>query len=93
MKTIEELKTLQRERHLGDVHIIALEDGAFAIAHTDAERASGMDLHDCDLHQRLLQERPYPVSPGVYAAYEHVPDALSEPYGADPWELENLEVE
>jgi len=51
---ISELRVLQDERGLNDTHIIWLGPDRFTIAHTDEERASGMDLEECDLHMAAL---------------------------------------
>lgn len=51
---IEDAKRVQRDLGLGEVHVIYIDlDEGFVMAHTDAERASGMDLRDCHYHYWL----------------------------------------
>lgn len=64
--TIKELVALQAERELGDRHLIELRGDGFTIAHTDEERASGMLLTDCPLHQWLLEQSEAPMPHGIY---------------------------
>lgn len=52
--TIEELKQIQKDNGLTNEHLIWCDEVSFVIAHTDAERESGMDLHTCKLHQTFL---------------------------------------
>lgn len=90
--SIETLCALQRERGLTDVHLVDFDDRGFTIAHTDAERAAGGDLEACELHQWALALDGPPVDAGVVCvAVPHEPDARSEDYGADPWDLHPLE--
>lgn len=61
---IEDAKRVQRDLGLGAVHVFYIEESGFVMAHTDAERASGMDLRDCEVHEILadagdLWARPY----------------------------------
>jgi hypothetical protein len=54
--TIEDAKRVQRDLGLGEVHVAYIDlDEGFVIAHTDAERESGMDLHDCRYHYWLCK--------------------------------------
>lgn len=54
MFTIEDAKRAQRDLDLGTVHIVYIDpDEGFVMAHTDAERASGMSLLDCEIHKWL----------------------------------------
>lgn len=90
--TIEELKAVQREADLCDVHVVDVGPDGFTLAHTDEERASGEPLEACELHRWLSEECDGPPEdPGIYVAFPHEPDAYSEPYGAAPWDLEPLE--
>lgn len=52
--TIRKLKKIQREAGLGDVHLLWSDEHRFVIAHTDEERASGMDLEECPVHQFMV---------------------------------------
>ena len=54
MFTIEDAKRVQRDLNLGDRHVVYIdpEDG-FVLAHTDAERAEGIDLTKCPFHYWL----------------------------------------
>ena len=63
LPTIEELRDIQKEFGLTDVHLIALSPFEFVIAHTDPERESEIDLHDCPVHkgtQRLIDNLAWP---------------------------------
>ncbi len=54
MFTIEDAKRVQRDLGLGEFHVVYIDlDEGFAMAHTDAERASGMDLTECQFHYWL----------------------------------------
>ncbi len=78
MFTIEDAKRVQRDLGLSEVHVVYVDpDEGFVLAHTDAERASGMDLRDCRFHYWLVKIGedaswvPYvgggfPGSPGWY---------------------------
>lgn len=85
--SIEELKARQSALGIAD-HLVCIEEGGFTIAHTDAERSGWKPLEGCDLHRWLIEQDGPPVAPGTYIAYPHTPDALQEPYGADPWDFE-----
>lgn len=52
--SIEDLKKIQADESLLDVHVVYLSEARFVIAHTDNERKSGMDLQHCKLHQWLV---------------------------------------
>lgn len=86
--TIDDLKEIQAELDMTDVHFVWLDEDGFVIAHTDDERKSGMDLHDCPLHQWLSTEGMPDHEPGVYVVVPHEPDTYSEDYGRDPWDFE-----
>lgn len=51
--SIDELKRLQRDADLGNLHLVWLGPEHFNLAHTDAERASGKPLEGCALHRCL----------------------------------------
>ena len=51
--TIEDAKRVQRDLGLGEAHVVYIDDSGFVMAHTDRERASGMDLADCRYHYWL----------------------------------------
>lgn len=90
--TIEELKSIQEERGMKDVHLAYLGEGYFTIAHTDEERAT-IELRSCELHQWLNGLGGPPdveFVPGIYVATPHQPDKVSEDYGSDPWDFELL---
>lgn len=89
--SIEELKAEQARLGLGNVHLVHVGPAGFTIAHTNAERATGEPLVDCELHRWLHGLGGPPVEPGVWVAVPHVPDALQEPYGSDPWDFEDAE--
>jgi hypothetical protein len=53
--TVEDAKRVQRDLGLGDVHVVYIDDEwGFSLAHTDAERASGTSLWDCQYHRWLF---------------------------------------
>jgi hypothetical protein len=60
--TIEELKAIQAQSGLEDFHLVHTDEDRWTIAHTDAERASGMDLAECYVHQYMssLSHNPFP---------------------------------
>lgn len=54
MFTIEDARRVQQDLNLTDRHIVWYDPAeGFAMAHTDAERASGMNLTDCLIHKWL----------------------------------------
>lgn len=64
--SIEELKAIQSAHEWGDRHVVWVGAERFVMAHTDAERASGMDLEECPFHCWLShQDRP-PLRTGYY---------------------------
>lgn len=89
--SIADVKALQRERRMGDRHVVYIGRASFVVAHTDEERAAaagdGAALDECPLHDWLESLDGPPCEPGYYTAERHEPDAYSEPYGADPWEF------
>ncbi len=87
--TIEDLKALQRERGLLEMHVVWIGPSHFVLAHTDEERAS-IDLEECDLHLWLADLSGAPKDVGYYVAHLHQADAYSEPYGAPRWDLDPL---
>ncbi len=93
MMEIEELKALQLQRGLQDVHLVHLAADGFTIAHTDDERASDTPLTDCDLHRWLhgLSEPPQVDELGVWVAVPTPPDSLQQDYDHDPWTFELLD--
>lgn len=92
MRTIEELREIQRRSRLGAFHVVELGEFGFVIAHTDAERSAGVSLFECGLHAWLTAQNGPPVDVGLYVAFPHEPDAYSESYGADPWDFEPIEA-
>lgn len=54
--TIEDAKRVQRDLRLGDFHVAHWHPDSFVMAHTDAERASEMDLAECGMHQWMLTD-------------------------------------
>jgi hypothetical protein len=73
-----------------DDHLVHIGRERFTVTHPLTERADGT-MHLCALHQWLSEQGSPPAPPGRYRAIEHQPDAYSEDYRADPWELELLE--
>jgi hypothetical protein len=90
--TIPEIKSLQRRLDMRDTHIVWIGPSRFVIAHTDEERAT-IDLEDCELHAWLHGLGGPPTAYGYYTALRHEPDAYSESYRADPWDLCPLDVD
>lgn len=86
--SIDALKAEQARLGLTHVHLVHLAEEGFTIAHTDEERAAAEPLEDCDLHRWLHGLDGPPADLGIWVAVPHVPDALQEPYGADPWSFE-----
>lgn len=63
--TIDEVKKIQADLGLKEVHVAHVDAEGYAIAHTDTERASGMDLYDCHVHWYLL-DYGEEFLPGLY---------------------------
>lgn len=78
--SIEQLKHLQKDANLEHTHLIYLSEDRFTIAHTDEERASGMNLEECSLHQTLLNEDG-PFDLGYFVALPTV----DETWLFQPW--------
>lgn len=76
--SVEDVKAIQRQLNLLDVHVVWLGPEHFVLAHTDDERASG-DLY-CELHcwLRDVCDGP-PEAVGYYVVTPHEVDAY-EPY-------------
>jgi hypothetical protein len=72
-----------------DEHLVDLGDQHFTVTHPLTERFEGR-MHECELHKWLSEQDGPPAPPGRYRARRHQPDAYSEPYGVDPWELERV---
>lgn len=87
---VESLRAIQRDMGLEMVHLVYVGERHFTVAHTDAERAAAADLTECPLHEWLVGLAGPPEAVGIYTAVSHEPDAYSEPYGADPWDLDPL---
>jgi hypothetical protein len=51
--TAEDARRVQRHLGLGRVHVVYVGSDGFAMAHTDAERASATDLRSCRHHYWL----------------------------------------
>lgn len=66
--SIDALKALQADCHLGDEHVVYLGPERFVIAHTDEERAGGDDLTRCEVHEWLASRDKIPAEPGYYVA-------------------------
>lgn len=67
--TIDELVAKQAELSEGDVHLVYLDADKWYVAHTDEERAEGLEaMTDCDLNDWLesFDEPPKPL--GLYVA-------------------------
>jgi hypothetical protein len=47
-------------------HIVLISEVSFAIQHPLKERATGIDLWTCDLHERLMEMGGPPEAPGKY---------------------------
>lgn len=54
--TIEDAKRVQRDLCLGEFHVAHWHPDGFVIAHTDAERASEMELTECSIHEWMLTD-------------------------------------
>lgn len=89
--TLDELIVLQRARGLEHVHLAAIGGTGFHLAHTDDERARGENTEACRVHRWLAERDEAPAEPGVYAVLAHEPDAYSESYRSDPWDLYPLD--
>jgi hypothetical protein len=89
-RSIASLKALQAERGLRDTHLVSLDDDGFTIAHTDAERTSGMDLTECPLHDWLLRGPLASEGDWLAVPYEH--DTIQEDYRPDgcPWNFKPI---
>lgn len=90
--SIEDLKALQHRLGMRDHHVVWVGPSRFVVAHTDDERAT-IDVEECDLHGWLHGLDGPPVESGYYVARRHEPDAYSEPYGTNPWDLYPLDDE
>lgn len=88
---LDELLALQRDHDLGHVHLVDVGPKDFRLAHTDRERARGENTEACPMHVWLHSLDGPPEEPGIYVMLPHEPDAYSEPYGADPYDLEPCE--
>jgi hypothetical protein len=57
--TVADVRHVQADLGLLGSHVVWFDlDEGFSLAHTDAERASGMDLYDCVIHWWLAEEDP-----------------------------------
>lgn len=88
MFTIEDAKQVQRDLGLGDRHVAWVDlDEGFVLAHTNDERNSGKNLHDCEIHLWLADTDPGGaygsmhccfVEPGWYVIWNlHVVEGLA----------------
>lgn len=66
---IDELKRIQKDEGICDIHMVWLGPVKFTIAHTDEERATLHPLTDCGLHQWLESCYRQPAPSGLYTAY------------------------
>lgn len=99
---LQDVIDYQAQHDLGDVHVVFIHQegpyGGFHLAHTNQERARGENTTACRLHRWLesfgsvdsLCEN-LEIGPGLFAVHAHQPDAVSESYRSDPWELHLLE--
>lgn len=88
--SIEQLKELQRDAEIPDLHLVWLGPERFNLAHTDPERASGKPLTDCALHRWLVARAPddLPAEPGaVYVVVPSEPDAYQAFNAEEPWDF------
>lgn len=59
MFSISDARRVQRDFKLTGVHVLWYDpDKGFSLAHTDYERASGMNLADCMIHRWLVEQNP-----------------------------------
>jgi len=65
--TIDEVKDVQARLGYNNWHVVWLGESGFTIAHTDAERATGLPLWDCPLHGYLEGLDGPPRLPGLYS--------------------------
>lgn len=86
--TLDELRAIQSERDLLEVHVAELREDGFTLAHPDAERGGEAPLELCPVHYWLGSAGELPVPEvGVYAIYE-------EPSNdGKPWRFERLPTE
>ncbi|MEH3055464.1 MAG: hypothetical protein PGN13_16205 [Patulibacter minatonensis] len=97
--SIDALKTVQRQLHLENVHLVHLGEAQYTVAHTDAERRlvarePSVDLTDCDLHCWLAELDGPPADPGVYLV--DLPDECEpsdQPYIFAPLPTRALEAD
>lgn len=92
--TIDDLKALQRDLNLLDVHVVWLGLGGFVIAHTDEERAEAAmtGLEECEMHIWLVERDGPPARTGYYVVTPHEVDQDSEPYPVARFDFTPLAV-
>lgn len=90
---LDEVIAYQERNDLKHVHVVYLGPSSFMLAHTDEERARHANDESCPVHLWLSEHDEPPEAVGLYAVVEHRPDAYSEPYMAEPWDLEPLDAE
>jgi hypothetical protein len=86
--SLAELLNWQRKHDMADVHLVNVREDGFDLAHTDGERRAGIDLEDCPVHRWLTGLSGPPAASGRYQVLNHEPDQYSEPWGAEPYDLE-----
>lgn len=89
--SLEEVIAFQRERGLGNVHVVYIGHTGFHLAHTDYERALGLNNPGCRVHEWLSGLPEAPTELGLYTVIAHEPDGYSDSYRSIPWELVPVE--
>lgn len=85
--TIDDLKAMQAQLDLRDIHLCWIGPDTFVIAHTDEERAS-IPLDECDLHHWLADHSEAPADQGYYRVVPHELDVDMEWRSIlGPWSL------
>lgn len=84
---IETVKAIQKRNNLGGVHVVWLGEDGFVLAHTDEERASGMNLEDCEVHKYLEGLSDKPRKQGYCVIVPHEVDQYSESYPVKEFDI------
>lgn len=92
--TIKELRVIQADLALGDVHLVHVRRDGFTMAHTDAERAADVFLGDCLFHHWMSDYGHPPVAPGIYQMVKREHDPTSESFRSDalPYDFTPVEI-
>lgn len=63
---IEDLREIQRDKDLTHTHLVHFAEDGWTLVHTDAERDSGMDLQECEVHKWVASRLAPPIALGIY---------------------------